>query len=79
MNYLYSGPISGVTLRLADGSERDVMLHDGATVDLPEGHDYVAALLAQGRLKRVPEPAETGPAPGIPGPAKRRNTQGSSE
>ncbi|AOJ05130.1 hypothetical protein WS70_25790 [Burkholderia mayonis] len=57
MKYQYSGPTSGVTLH--DGENvQEVMLHTGAEVELPEGHEYTATLLAMGYLT----PASTKPA-----------------
>ncbi|WP_374424503.1 hypothetical protein [Chromobacterium sp.] len=50
MKYLYSGPISGVTL--ADGQE--IMLFPGAEVDMPEQHDYTRMLLALRHLSPLP-------------------------
>ena len=50
MKYRYSGPLSGVTLD--NGAE--VMLHPGAEVDLPEGHDYTQTLQALGHLTPLP-------------------------
>lgn len=57
MKYLYSGPTSGVTLQ--DGDEtKEVMLHTGGEVLLPEEHEYTKTLLALGHLTLVPqEPA----------------------
>lgn len=55
MKYRYSGPLSGVTL--ANGTE--VMLHPGADVDLPEGHDYTNTLRALGHLTPLPQPKTT--------------------
>ncbi|AOJ06382.1 hypothetical protein [Burkholderia mayonis] len=52
MKYLYSGPISGVSLQ--DGTEvREVMLHPGAQVELPEQHEYTQTLIALGHLRPV--------------------------
>lgn len=48
----YKGPVSGVTLK--DGTE--VMLYDGATVDLPETNRWVRAMVARGHLVAVEEP-----------------------
>ncbi|MFB9160003.1 hypothetical protein [Chromobacterium violaceum] len=42
MKYLYSGPVSGVTL--ADGQE--VMLFPGKEVELPAEHEYTQTLQA---------------------------------
>ncbi|MBK0416183.1 hypothetical protein JD974_17370 [Chromobacterium haemolyticum] len=53
MKYLYSGPISGVTL--ADGQE--IMLFPGAEVDMPEQHDYTRMLLALQHLSPLPAEA----------------------
>ena len=55
MKYRYSGPLSGVTLDNGD----EVMLHPGAEVDLPEGHDYTKTLLALGHLTPVKQAAKT--------------------
>ena len=49
MKYRSSGPTSGVTLQ--EGEEvREVMLHTGAEVELPEEHEYTKTLLALGHL-----------------------------
>ncbi len=53
--YRYSGPLSGVTLD--NGSE--VMLHPGAEVDLPEGHEHTKTLQALGHLTPVLQPKST--------------------
>lgn len=50
MKYLYSGPLSGVTLD--DGQQ--VMLHPGAEIELPEQHDYTKTLVALGHLAPLP-------------------------
>lgn len=47
MKYVYSGPLSGVTLK--DGTE--VLLHPGAAVELPEDNRYVKTLRARGHLR----------------------------
>lgn len=46
MRYVYSGPVSGVTLQ--DGTE--VMFFDGQEVELPEDNEYVKTLIALGHL-----------------------------
>ena len=51
MKYRYSGPLSGVTLDSGD----EVMLHPGAEVDLPQGHDYTQTLKALGHLTPLPQ------------------------
>lgn len=57
MKYRYSGPTSGVTLQ--EGEEvREVMLHTGAEVELPEEHEYTKTLLALQYLTPVQEPAK---------------------
>ena len=48
-NYKYEGPMSGVSL--PDG--REVMLHSGGEVTLPEDNGYVKTLVAMGRLKEA--------------------------
>lgn len=59
MKYRYSGPTSGVTLQ--EGEEvREVMLHTGTEVELPEEHEYTKTLLALGHL--TPLSAQTRPA-----------------
>ncbi|AHI67082.1 hypothetical protein [Burkholderia thailandensis] len=66
MKYLYSGPISGVSLQ--DGTQiREVMLHPGAAVELPEQHEYTKTLLALGHLRPV--------APHDDEPARERAAQ----
>lgn len=61
MKYVYHGPASGVTL-LGDGKEKEVMLFDGHTVDLPEAHEYTKTLLALGHLERpAAEPVTEAP------------------
>ena len=55
MKYRYSGPLSSVTLDNGD----EVMLHPGAEVDLPEGHDYTKTLQALGHLTPLPQPKTT--------------------
>lgn len=52
MKYRYSGPTSGVTLQKGEEAI-EVMLHTGAEVDLPEGHEYTQTLLALGHLAPV--------------------------
>jgi len=55
MKYRYGGPLSGVTF----DNGLEVMLHPGAEVDLPEGHDYTQTLLALGHLTLLPQPKIT--------------------
>lgn len=51
--YTYQGPAnSSVTLRVG-GSELDVMLFRGKTVELPEDHDYVQTLIGLEHLVPV--------------------------
>ncbi|WP_230623439.1 MULTISPECIES: hypothetical protein [Chromobacterium] len=52
--YLYSGPVSGVTL--ADGQE--IMLFPGKEVELPAEHEYTQTLLALQYLAPAQEPAK---------------------
>ena len=49
--YLYTGPLSGVTL--SDGTE--VMLFPGKEVSFPEGNKYAKTLIAQGYLEELKE------------------------
>lgn len=55
--YRYTGPHSGVTLRVNDADntthDQDVLLWNDQLVDLPSDHEFVQGLLAQGLL--VPE------------------------
>ncbi|OVE46139.1 hypothetical protein [Chromobacterium violaceum] len=46
MKYLYSGPISGVTL----GDGQEIMLFPGKEVEMPEEHSYTRTLVALGYL-----------------------------
>jgi hypothetical protein len=47
--YRYSGPTSGVTLK--DGKAvKEIMLHTGGEIALPEDHEYTRTLLALGYL-----------------------------
>lgn len=52
MTYLYTGPMSGVTLATADGP-REVLLIPGKPADLPGTHEYTRILLARGHLVPV--------------------------
>lgn len=54
--YIYSGPLSGLSLRGADGARSDVALTPGATVDLPADNPAVTALVHRGHLTAVPPP-----------------------
>jgi len=63
--YLYSGPLSGVTL----DSGEEVMLHPGKEVPLPEDNPYVQSLVAQRLLTETK--TEVPPGPPVPvAPAK---------
>ncbi|NTU68929.1 MAG: hypothetical protein HGB02_08630 [Chlorobiaceae bacterium] len=57
MKYIYTGPLSGVSLK--EGG--DVMLIPGAEVQLPEGNEYTGRLIRKGWLTAVKnlEPAPT--------------------
>ena len=63
MKYMYKGPTSGVTL-IVNGKDKEVLLHNGKQVDLPEDHEYTKTLVALGHLTKVevsaPEPTEKG-------------------
>ena len=55
--FTYHGPPSGVTL----GNGEEILLHTGATVHLPEEHEYTRTLLARKHLAPVmpaPKPAK---------------------
>jgi len=47
---MYSGPLSGVSLK----GHGDIMLHPGAGVKLPEDHPYTRRLLKRGWLAELP-------------------------
>lgn len=59
MKYRYSGPTSGATLRNDEDETKyqEIMLHTGAEVDLPEGHEYTKTLLALGHLTPTSVPS----------------------
>lgn len=57
MKYRYSGPTSGVTLQEGE-KVREVMLHTGAEVELPEENEYTKTLLALQYLTPAQEPAK---------------------
>lgn len=50
-SYRYTGPPSGVELRLPDGTYREVQLYPGRLVDLPGDHEYIQTLIALQRLE----------------------------
>ncbi|MBB2778379.1 UNVERIFIED_ORG: hypothetical protein HNP28_003726 [Comamonas terrigena] len=58
MKYRYSGPTSGVTLNV-DGKPKEVMLHTGKDVELPESNEYVKTLVALGHLTPDQEQADS--------------------
>ena len=64
--FIYHGPPSGVTL--SDGEE--ILLHTGAPVRLPEGHEYTRTLLARKLLTPAPTPATAKPAKTSTNPTK---------
>ena len=79
--FKYSGPTSGLTLRLEDGTLQEQLLHDGQTVDLPAEHPHVQALVAQHFLEPSSQAtrATTRPALADESPAaSRRGTRGAS-
>ena len=55
MKYRYSGPTSGVSLLEGD-TIREVMLHTDTDVELPEGNEYVATLVALRHLTPIAAP-----------------------
>lgn len=60
MKYVYSGPDSGITLNTGSKDKpqwQDVLLRSGGTVDLPEKHEAVQTLQAQGYLEPVADAA----------------------
>jgi len=59
--YKYRGPRSGVTLRLSDGTEREVQFIPGSELELPADHPYVRKLALKKHLTEV-VPAATSPA-----------------
>jgi hypothetical protein len=52
--YIYTGPLSGVSLK----GHGDIMLHPGATVELPEDHDYTARLVRKGWITATDTPPQ---------------------
>jgi hypothetical protein len=59
--YRYTGPQSGVSLRVGDTSQPlDVQLLPGKPVELPADHEYTLVLLALKHL--APLPPQTKPA-----------------
>jgi hypothetical protein len=60
MQYRYSGPLTALTLNTETGP-RDLVLHPGGSVDLPEGNAHVASLVAQGFLtgEETPRPRKS--------------------
>ena len=54
--FTYHGPPSGVTL----GNGEEILLHTGATVRLPEDHEYTRTLIARKLLTPTPAPAKPG-------------------
>ena len=59
MKYRYTGPTSGVTLQEGEAL-REVMLHTGTEVELPEEHEYTKTLLALQYLTPVSDKAPAG-------------------
>lgn len=51
--YRYSGPQSGVTLRMPDGTEKEVLLHNGSEVSLPADHPWVVKAVLKGHLTEL--------------------------
>ena len=60
--FTYHGPPSGVTL----GNGEEILLHTGATVHLPEEHEYTRTLLARKLFTPAPNATQT-TAPAKPG------------
>ncbi len=48
--YIYDGPVSGVTL-----GEREIMLHPGCAVELPDDSEYTEILILRGHLTEPPQ------------------------
>lgn len=59
IQYAYNGPPSSVTL--ADG--REIVLHPGQAVTLPQDDAYVRTLVARGHLIEIPLTPTLKPAP----------------
>lgn len=60
MKYLYTGPMSGVTL----GDGQEVMLFPNTEVELPDDHEYTQTLKALGHLTPVATKAKKGESDG---------------
>lgn len=72
MKFTYTGPNSAMTLKLADGAEKDVLLFTGKDVDVPADHDAVQVLVARGLLVPVPKtPTKADAQPGTDAPAAK--------
>lgn len=52
--FIYKGPPSSMTL-VVENHDVDIVLSDGAEVDLPATHQHVSNLIEQGLLVPVPE------------------------
>ena len=52
--YIYRGPPSGVSLRLPDGTTRDVILHTDRRVRLPADHPVVERMVGRHHLEECP-------------------------
>lgn len=64
-SYTYSGPLSAVTLKLAEGGEREVQLVNGKEVSLPAEHPFVRKLRLKGRLTEVITKSPSDPLPAV--------------
>jgi hypothetical protein len=60
--FTYEGPCNtAFTLRLADGASRDVVLHRGREVELPDDNEYVQSLVSLGHLVIDDDPEPDAP------------------
>ena len=58
--YRYDGPVTGVTLRDREaGTETEVMLLPGRTVELPADHPHTKTLVGLRHLRPVPAATPT--------------------
>lgn len=63
MKYLYTGPLSGVTLQDKSGKAVEIMLLPNREVELPDTHDYTKTLVALGHLQELATPSAPAGAP----------------
>lgn len=68
-SFRYSGPPTSATLRQEDGSDLEVILAPGKTLELPEESPYVQSLVALRRLQPLPPGTRTRRGASDPAPS----------